>query len=58
MIAQVTVREVSGEHWQMTLEAGGVEWVKRSILCQLTALPVTLGRSFPGAARSEKTGPT
>jgi hypothetical protein len=54
MIAQVTVREVSGEHWQ----AGGVEWVKRSILCQLTALPVTLGRSFPGAARSEKTGPT
>jgi cytochrome P450 len=42
MMARVTIREVCGEPWRMSLDTSGVEWVERSILCQLVSLPVTL----------------
>lgn len=42
MMARVTIKEVCREPWRMSLDTRSVEWVGRSMLCQLAALPVTL----------------
>jgi hypothetical protein len=50
MMSRVTIREVCGEFWRMSLDTNGVEWVERSMLCQLASLPVRL----TATARSER----
>jgi cytochrome P450 len=42
MLARVTIREICRKPWHMSLATSGVEWVERSMLCQLASLPVAL----------------
>lgn len=42
MIARVTIQEVCRGPWHMSLDTPSVEWVDRSMLCQLASLPVAL----------------
>ncbi len=42
MIAQVTIRELCRERWDLVFGSGDVEWIDRSIMCQVGVLPVVL----------------
>jgi hypothetical protein len=42
MMSRVTIREVCGEFWRMSLDTNGVEWVESSMGCPLASLPVRL----------------
>lgn len=51
MIVRVTIRELCREQWHMSLDTDDVEWVGRSMLCQLASLPVALTEEMPSRPR-------
>jgi len=56
MIVRIPIREIFRERWHMGLDVNRVEWIGRSMLCQLASLPVVLTEKMPSGPSAEASG--